>query len=94
MAEGRAVAPSIAETAAKTCAPSGGSGAWPEVACAGMSIGHKGMTYAAKALAATAIDLFKSPDHRNAIRQELEEKTKGQIYKGYIPDGPPPIPKD
>ena len=68
--------------------------AWPEVACAGMSIGHKGMTYAAKALAATAIDLFKNPSQREEVRREFEEKTKGQVYKGYIPDGPPPIPKE
>lgn len=68
--------------------------AWPVVACAGMSIGHKGLTYAAKALAATAVDLFESPARRDAVRKEFEEKTKGQTYKGYIPAGPPPIPKD
>lgn len=68
--------------------------AWPVVACAGMSIGHKGLTYAAKALAATAIDLFESPAQRDAVRKEFEEKTKGQTYKGYIPAGPPPVPKD
>jgi aminobenzoyl-glutamate utilization protein B len=68
--------------------------AWPVVACAGMSIGHKGLTYAAKALAATAVDLFESPARRDAIRKEFAENTKGQTYKGYIPAGPPPIPKD
>ncbi|HET9229190.1 MAG TPA: amidohydrolase [Thermoanaerobaculia bacterium] len=68
--------------------------AWPVVACAGMSIGHKGMTYAAKALAATAVDLFESPAQRDAILKEFAEKTKGQTYKGYIPAGPPPIPEE
>lgn len=68
--------------------------AWPVVACAGMSIGHKGLTYAAKALAATTVDLFENQGQRDAIRKEFAEKTKGQTYKGYIPDGPPPIPKD
>jgi aminobenzoyl-glutamate utilization protein B len=68
--------------------------AWPVVACAGMSIGHKGLTYAAKALAATAMDLFESPAQRDAIQKEFAEKTKGQTYKGYIPSGPPPIPQD
>ena len=68
--------------------------AWPVVACAGMSIGHKGLTYAAKALAATAVDLFESPGQRDAVRKEFAEKTKGQTYKGYIPAGPPPIPRD
>lgn len=66
--------------------------AWPVVACAGMSIGHEGMVYAAKTLAATAVDLFESPEQRAAIRKEFEEKTRETTYKGYIPDGPPPVP--
>jgi aminobenzoyl-glutamate utilization protein B len=68
--------------------------AWPVVACAGTTVGHEGMIYAAKALAATAIDLFESPDQRAAIRREFEESTKGKTYKGYIPDGPPPVPME
>lgn len=68
--------------------------AWPEVACAGMSIGHKGLIHAAKALAATAVDLFESPAHRDAVRREFVENTQGHTYKGYIPAGPPPLPKD
>lgn len=76
-----------------TTAPAGAPWhAWPVVASGGMSIGHKGMTYAAKALAATMIDLFEKPEVRQAIRAEFEEKTKGQVYKGYIPEGPPPVP--
>jgi len=67
--------------------------AWPVVACGGMSIGHKGMIYAAKALAATAVDLFNDPQKRAGIRKEFEEKIAGKPYKGYIPDGPPPLPK-
>lgn len=67
--------------------------AWPVVACGGMSIGHKGMTLAAKTIAATAVDLFENADQRTAIQAEFKEKTKGHTYKGYIPDGPPPLPK-
>lgn len=66
--------------------------AWPVVACAGTAVGHAGMIYASKALAATAVDLFESPDQRAAIRREFDEKTQGKTYKGYIPDGPPPVP--
>jgi len=66
--------------------------AWPVVACGGMSIGHKGMMQAAKVLAATMIDLFEDAKTREAIQAEFKEKTKGQIYKAYIPDGPPPVP--
>ena len=66
--------------------------AWPVVATSGMSIGHKGMLHAAKALATTMVDLFEDDEARAAIRAEFGEKTAGVTYKGYIPDGPPPIP--
>lgn len=76
-----------------TTAPAGAPWhAWPVVACGGMSIGHKGMTFAAKVLAATMVDLFEKPDRRAEIRREFEESTKGVVYKGYIPEGPPPVP--
>jgi aminobenzoyl-glutamate utilization protein B len=67
--------------------------AWPVVACGGMSIGHKGMAYAAKALAATMIDLFNDPAKRAAIKSEFAEKVAGKPYQSYLPDGPPPIPR-
>jgi aminobenzoyl-glutamate utilization protein B len=67
--------------------------AWPVVASAGTSIGHKGMAYASKALAATMVDLYQDAAQRQAIRREFEEKTRGQVYRGYIPAGPPPIPQ-
>ena len=63
------------------------------VACGGMSIGHKGMIYAAKTLAATMVDLFEDAKTREAIQAEFKEKTKGFIYKPYISDGPPPVPR-
>jgi aminobenzoyl-glutamate utilization protein B len=68
--------------------------AWPVAASGGMSIGHKGMTYASKVLAATLVDLFEQPEKRAEIRREFEASTRGTVYKGYIPDGPPPLPKD
>jgi len=67
--------------------------AWPVVACGGMSIGHKGMTYAAKALAATMIDLYKDPAKRAAVIKEFQERVAGKPYQSYAPEGPPPIPK-
>ena len=67
--------------------------AWPVVACSGMSIGHKGMLYAAKVLAATTVDLFEDPETLTAIQAEFREKTKGVVYRPFIPDGPPPVPK-
>lgn len=68
--------------------------AWPVVACGSTSIGHKGMTFAAKTLAATMVDLFEQPARRDEIRKEFETNTKGVVYKGYIPDGPPPVPEE
>jgi aminobenzoyl-glutamate utilization protein B len=68
--------------------------AWPVAACGGMSIGHKGMTFAAKTLAATMVDLFEQPDRRAEIRREFAESTQGVVYKGYIPEGPPPLPQE
>lgn len=65
--------------------------AWPVVACGGGAIGHKGMLHASKVLAATLVDLYETPQQRDAIRDEFTAKTKGQTYKSYIPDGPPPI---
>jgi aminobenzoyl-glutamate utilization protein B len=65
---------------------------WPVVATGGMSIGHKGMIYAARALAATMVDLYTDKAALKAVREEFAEKTRGQIYRPYIPDGPPPLP--
>jgi aminobenzoyl-glutamate utilization protein B len=68
--------------------------AWPVVATSGMSIGHKGMIHAAKALAASMVDLYENPAQRAAIVKEFEEQTQGSKYKFYIPEGPPPVPHD
>jgi aminobenzoyl-glutamate utilization protein B len=65
---------------------------WPVVASGGMSIGHKGMLHAAKALAVTTVDLFQNPALLQAIRAEFEERTKGEVYEGYISEGPPRLP--
>jgi aminobenzoyl-glutamate utilization protein B len=68
--------------------------AWPVVATGGMSIGHKGLTLAAKALAATMVDLYESTDAIAAVRAEFEQKKGDVVFKAYLPDGPPPVPKD
>ncbi|MGB5659479.1 MAG: amidohydrolase [Thermoanaerobaculia bacterium] len=68
--------------------------AWPVVAAGRTSIGHKGMSYAAKTLAATMVDLYENPEARAAIEKEFDERTEGTAYKPYIPDGPPPVPTD
>lgn len=65
---------------------------WAVVACGGMSIGHKGMLYAAKAMALTMIDLYENEGHIKAVRKEFDERKGGHIYKAMLPDGPPRVP--
>jgi aminobenzoyl-glutamate utilization protein B len=78
-----------------TTAPAGAPWhAWPVVATGGMSIGHKGMVFAAKTLAATMVDLFADPEKLAEVRREFEEKTRGIEYVSYLPEGPPPLPVD
>jgi aminobenzoyl-glutamate utilization protein B len=66
---------------------------WMVVACGGMSIGHKGMLFASKALSMTMVDLFENEELRQKIRKEFEGKKGTQIWKPMIPDGPPPVEK-
>ena len=68
--------------------------AWPVVATGGMSIGHKGMVRASKVLAATMVDLYEQPRALAAVQAEFKAKKGDTAYKPYIPDGPPPVPKD
>ncbi|MCI5083119.1 MAG: amidohydrolase [Saprospiraceae bacterium] len=64
---------------------------WAVVACGGMSIGHKGMEYAAKALSMTMVDLFEDAELRAAVKKEFKERKGDYQYKGMVPDGPPPL---
>jgi aminobenzoyl-glutamate utilization protein B len=64
---------------------------WAVVASGGMSIGHKGLVYASKALAMTMIDLFQNPDLREEIRAEFLERKGDYEYEGILPPGPPPL---
>ena len=66
---------------------------WAVVACGGMSIGHKGMLFASKALAMTMVDLFEDRQLVESIRDEFVERKGEVVYKAILPDGPPPIPE-
>ena len=65
---------------------------WAVVACGGMSIGHKGMIYASKAMAMTMVDLFESPKLVEKVKTEYKERKGDEVYEAIIPEGPPPIP--
>lgn len=64
---------------------------WAVVACGGMSIGHKGMVYATKALGMTMVDLFEDKQLLKDIKAEFKERKGDHEYKGLIPPGPPPV---
>jgi aminobenzoyl-glutamate utilization protein B len=68
--------------------------AWPAVAASGMSIGHKGLVHAAKALAATMVDLYERPATLKAVRAEFEEKKGDVVWDAYVPEGPPQLPAE
>ncbi len=60
---------------------------WQIVACTGTSIGEKGMLVAAKTIAGSAIDLYRSPDLLQRAREDLKKTMAGQKYVTLIPEG-------
>ena len=64
---------------------------WAVVACTGMSIGHKGLIFASKALAMTMLDFYKNPNMIDDVKKEYLERKGDRIYKPRIPPGPPKL---
>ncbi len=62
---------------------------WAVVACTGMSIGHKGMLYASKALGMTMIDLYTDAKLVERIKEDFKENKTNPSYDPRIPAGPP-----
>ncbi|MBC8161300.1 MAG: peptidase dimerization domain-containing protein, partial [Roseiflexaceae bacterium] len=58
---------------------------WPVTACAGMSIGVKGATNAARVLAHTALDVLTDADLRAAARADFARRTAGFTYVSPLP---------
>jgi len=63
---------------------------WAVVACGGMSIGHKGMIHAAKAMGMTMVDLFNNPKLVAKVKAEYKTRKGDEVYEPMI-DGPAPI---
>ncbi len=75
-----------------TTAASGGPWhSWAVVACTGMSIGHKGMIYAAKALSMTMADLYKNPSLISTVKEDFLKNKKYDKYDPRILPGPPSL---
>jgi aminobenzoyl-glutamate utilization protein B len=69
------------------CFTTGSPGhSWANVASSGMSIGHKGMLHAAKAMALTAVDLYSDPAHIQAVKNEFARKMGSRKYRCPIPE--------
>lgn len=64
---------------------------WAVVACGGMSIGHKGMAYASKAMGMTMLDLFEDASLVEKVKTEYKERKGDAVYEAIVPPGPPPI---
>ena len=52
-----------------------------------MSIGEKGMIVAAKTIAATAIDLYRTPSALEKARADQKQMMAGLKYATLIPEG-------
>ena len=56
-----------------------------------MSIGHKGMLHASKAIAMTMSDLYQNDELVKRVKNEYLERKGNEIYVAMVPDGPPPV---
>ena len=75
-----------------TWVPGTAAHSWQAVAAGGMSIGGKGLTLAAKALAMTAVDLFQDAGLLEAAREEFERRRgAGFTYQALVGDRDPPL---
>jgi len=63
---------------------------WQNVASIGSTIGEKGIVYAAKVLALTALDLFEDPQLVSAARADWQDRMQDRKYFSFIPDGQRP----
>ena len=81
--------PTIGFSAA-TFVPGVAAHTWQATACAGMSIGQKGMLTAAKAIAITGADLFANPQLVADAKADFQHQLAGKAYQSGIPAGQKP----
>lgn len=68
---------------------------WAATACHGRDAGVKGAVVAAKAMAATGIDLLTDPELLERARAHFLEQTGGEPYESPVPaDQAPPLPEE
>ncbi len=64
---------------------------WQQTACAGMSIGQKGMELAAKTMAITGRRLLTEPELLEKVRKEFLDSTGGRAYEPIISKDSQPV---
>jgi aminobenzoyl-glutamate utilization protein B len=75
-----------------TFVPGVGAHTWQAAACAGSSIGRKGMVVAAKTLALAGVELFENPAEVQAAKDAYVKRLDGRKWTTRIPpDGKPPF---
>ncbi len=80
------------ELSTATYVPGTPAHSWQSAACAGMSIGRKGMVVAAKTLALSALDLLTDPSLVQAARDNFDKRRAGYEYRSRVPaDQKPPL---
>lgn len=67
---------------------------WGFTAVSGSSIGHKGLVFCAKVMAATAMAILTDPQALKDIWKEHKERTKNFKYKCLVPDDVKPMTED
>ena len=81
-----------AQFTAATFVPGTAAHTWQAAACAGTSIGRKGMIVAARTLALAAMELFENPAELQAARDAFEKRRAGQSWTTRIaPGAKPPL---
>jgi aminobenzoyl-glutamate utilization protein B len=83
--------PTVSVTGA-TFVPGVPAHSWQATACAGSTIGIKGMIVAAKAMALTTVDLFADSAHIQKAKAEFDERRgPGFVYKTRLADRKPAL---
>jgi len=63
---------------------------WQAAACAGSSIGRKGMVVAARTLALAAVELFEKPAELEAAKAAFDKRRAGRAWTTHIAAGSKP----
>ena len=80
----------LAQLYAATFVPGVSPHTWQAAACAGTSVGRKGMLVAARTLSLGAIELFENPQEVSAAHEAFEKQLAGRKWTTQIaPDSKP-----